>query len=78
MKTNKKDIYGRTYTRFGYCLHIALTVLGFTSFFLLLGYTGSCELETMTLTDYVKVAVPCLAVFGVSILLHNKVFEGGI
>ena len=75
MKTRKKDIYGRTYTRFGYCLHIVLTVLGFVSFFLMLGYTGSCELNQITLSEYTAKAVPCLAVFGASILLHNKIFD---
>lgn len=75
MKTKKKDIYGRTYTRFGYCLHIVLTVLGFTSFFLLLGFTGNCELGYSTCTEYMARAIPCLAVFGGSTYLHNKIFD---
>ena len=75
MKTRKKDIYGRTYTRFGYCLHIVLTVLGCTSFFLMLGYTGSCELDLMPLGEYTVRASICVAVFGASILLHNKIFD---
>ena len=75
MKTKKKDIYGRTYTRFGYCLHLVLTVLGFVSFFLMLGYTGSCELNLMPLNEYMVKASICVAVFGASVLLHNKIFE---
>ena len=75
MKTKKKDIYGRTYTPFGYCLHLFLTVTGFVSFFLMLGYTGSCELDLMPLGEYaVKVSIS-LAVFGASILLHDKIFD---
>lgn len=75
MKNKKKDIYGRTYTRFGYCLHIVLTVLGFASFLVMLAYTGSCESGEMTISEYLKVVLPCLAVFGGSILIYNKVFD---
>lgn len=75
MKTKKKDLYGRTYTRFGYCLHIVLTVLGAVSFFLLIGYTGSCEIGEMTLHEYDMHMIPCLAVFCGSVLLHNKIFD---
>ena len=75
MKTKKKDIYGRTYTTFGYYLHLFLTVTGCISFFMMLGYTGSCELDLMPLGEYTVRASICLAVFGASILLHNKIFE---
>lgn len=75
MKTKKKDIYGRTYTTFGYYLHLFLTVTGFVSFFMMLGYTGSCELDLMPLGEYTVRASICLSVFGASILLHNKIFE---
>lgn len=75
MKNKKKDIYGRTYTTFGYCLHIFLAVTGFVSFFLMLGYTGSCELNQITLSEYTAKVIPCLAVFCGSVLLHNKIFD---
>ena len=71
----KKDIYGRTYTKFGYCLHLVLTAVGLISFLMMLAYTSSCEIGEMTLIDYVKVAFPLLAVFGASVLLHNKIFD---
>lgn len=74
MQKKKKDIYGRTYTKFGYILHIVLVVLGFTSFMMMLGFTGSCEQNYLNCTQYAVRVVPCLAVFGASIFIHNKVF----
>lgn len=74
MKTNKKDIYGRTYTRFGYCLHIVLTVLGVISAVMLFLYTSACENGNMTVLDYLKCTSLWFTVLTASILIHNKVF----
>ena len=74
MKTNKKDIYGRTYTRFGYCLHLFLIVLGTVSAIMLFYCTGVCEIGSMTLIEYLKCASIWFAVLTASILIHTKVF----
>ena len=79
MKTKPKkhqDIYGRTYTKFGYALHTILSVAAFITFFLLLGFTGSCELGDITVHQYIMRIIPCGAVFVGCILIHNRVFEG--
>lgn len=75
MKKKRKNIYGRTYTTFGYYLHLFLTVTGCVSFFLMLGLTGSCEQDLITLSEYIKGTAICLTVFGASILLHNEIFD---
>ena len=72
MKKVRRDVYGRKYTKFGYFLHLALTVSGFTSFILLLGC--ACESDLGGELDVMKVIL-CTIVFGVSVLLHNKIFE---
>lgn len=72
MKKVRRDIYGRKYTKFGYFLHLALTVSGFTSFILLLGC--ACESDFGGELDVMK-AIICMIVFGASVLLHNKIFE---
>lgn len=74
MKT-EKYVNGKAYNQLGYCLHIVLTVLGVVSFLMMLGYTGSCELNVITMTEYTVRVIPCLAVFGGSILIHNKIFD---
>ena len=75
MKNKKKDIYGRTYTTFGYCLHLFLTAVGAISFLCILGYTGSCETDMMTFEECVVRTVICFAVFGASVFLHKKIFD---
>ena len=72
MKKVRRDVYGRKYTKFGYFLHLALTVSGFTSFILLLGC--ACESDFDGELDVMKVIL-CTIVFGASVLLHNKIFE---
>lgn len=72
MKKVRRDVYGRKYTKFGYFLHLALTVSGFTSFILLLGCAGESDLGGEF--DVMKVII-CTIVFGASVLLHNKIFE---
>lgn len=72
MKKVRRDVYGRKYTKFGYFLHLALTVSGFTSFILLLGC--ACESDLGGKFDVMKVII-CTIVFGASVLLHNKIFE---
>ena len=75
MKKKRKDINGRTYSKFGYCLHVALTALGFISFFLVLGFTGSCEHGEITVREYILRVVPSLTVMCSCILLHEKIFD---
>lgn len=72
MKKVRRDVYGRKYTKFGYFLHLALTVSGFTSFIILLGC--ACESDLGGELDVMKVIL-CTIVFGASVLLHNKIFE---
>lgn len=72
MKKVRRDVYGRKYTKFGYFLHLTLTVSGFTSFILLLVCAGESDLGGEL--DVMK-AIICLIVFGASVLLHNKIFE---
>lgn len=72
MKKVRRDVYGRKYTKFGYFLHLALTVSGFTSFILLL--RCACESDLGGELDVMKVIL-CTIVFGASVLLHNKIFE---
>ena len=72
----RKDIWGRTYTKFGYALHVTLTTLGIASFLLLIAFTCECDLGNITSQQWEVRALPCVTVFGASILLHNKIFEG--
>lgn len=72
MKKVRRDVYGRKYTKFGYFLHLALTVSGFTSFILLLGCASESDLGGEL--NVMKVII-CTIVFGASVLLHNKIFE---
>lgn len=72
MKKVRRNMYGRKYTTFGYFLHLALTVSGFTSFILLLGCAGESDLGGEL--DVMKVII-CTIVFGASVLLHNRIFE---
>lgn len=72
----RRNMYGRKYTTFGYYLHITLCVTGLLSFLLMLGFTGSCENGYMSVRDYLVRGGICTAVFGASILIHNRVFEG--
>ena len=76
---NKKTVVGRrkknkTYTQFGYCLGVTLITVGFISFFLALGFTGSCEAGDITAREYIMRVVPCLTVFGSCALIYGKVF----
>ena len=75
MKTKKKDIYGRTYTKRGYFFHILLTTISVVSFILMLGFTGACEMYDVPLRTYVVRVIPCIVVFMASTHIHHKVFE---
>lgn len=75
MKTKKKDIHGRTFTRLGYCLHIVLIVLGFISFSAILLLTKGCDANQITLEQYLIGVIPCLAVFGASVLIYAIIFD---
>ena len=72
MKKVRRDIYGRKYTTFGYFLHLALTVMGFLSFFAAIGYCGTSDLGGEL--EAGKIAI-CTIVFGACVFLHNKIFE---
>ena len=72
---NKKDIYGKDLTTFGYCLHIILCSVSFISFVMIIGYTGSCEHDLITLGQYVTRVFVSLSVFGSSIYLYKKIFN---
>ena len=65
----------RNYTTFGKILRAVLTVASIMSFILLLGYTGSCELDIITVRQYMVRAIPCLLVFAGSSYLMYKVFD---
>lgn len=65
----------RNYTTFGKILRLVLTTASITSFILLLGYTGSCELDFITVKQYVVRAIPCLLVFVASLYLNHEVFD---
>ena len=75
MKNKKKDVFGRTYTKSGYIRHIVLTVLGVISFALVVLLTGSKGTDLITTKEYIMWLGPSLAVFGASVLLHNKIFN---
>lgn len=58
---------------------ISRKVTGITaliSFMLLLGYTGSCELDRITSGQYAVRAIICLIVFGVSAFVNDKLHGG--
>ena len=65
----------RNYTTFGKILRAVLTVASIMSFILLLGYTGSCELDIITVKQYTVRAIPCLLVFAGSLYLMHEVFD---
>lgn len=65
----------RKYTRFGIMLKIVLTVLGVLSLILMLGATGSYELDQLTTTQYLVRMIPSLLVLSGSVLAHNKIFD---
>lgn len=65
----------RKYTRFGIMLKIVLTVLGVLSLILMLGATGSYELDQLTTTQYLVRMIPSLLVLIGSVLAHNKIFD---
>lgn len=69
-----KNVYGRTYTTFGFVLHTTLTVVGLLSFLLLLCFTGSCEFDQMALKDYAVRGLICLSVMGLCITIESKLF----
>jgi hypothetical protein len=54
-------------------VRVAVGVVAFLSFMLLLGITGGCEQEYITLGTYVKMAVPTIAVFGICVELSNRI-----
>lgn len=65
----------RKYTRFGIMLKIVLTVLGVLSLILMLGATGSYELDQLTTTQYLVRMIPSLLVLSGSVLTHNFIFD---
>lgn len=54
-------------------VRVAVGVVAFLSFMFLLGITGGCEQESITLGTYVKMAVPTIAVFGICVELSNRI-----
>lgn len=69
-KFNKKG--GNEYTKLGLAIHLSLIAVGFTAFVVLLGCAGESDLggELNAMKAFI-----CLIVFGVCVLLHNKIFE---
>jgi hypothetical protein len=52
---------------------VVVGTVAFLSFMFLLGITGGCEQESITLGTYVKMAVPTIAVFGICVELSNRI-----
>ena len=75
MKTKKRGVNGRAVNAFGYYLHILLIVIGVVSFLLALGFTGSCELDLISLKEYAVKAFTCVAVMGASLYLNARIFN---
>ena len=65
----------RKYTRFGIVLKIVLTVSAVLSFIMILGSTGSYELDNITTAQYLVRLVPSLSVLVGSVLTHNFIFD---
>ena len=75
MKASRKDIYGRTYTKVGYIIHIVLTVIGFSSFVLLIALAGGCDYDHLPFSKCMSRATLYIIAIAGSFLLHNKIFE---
>lgn len=52
---------------------VVVGTVAFLSFMFLLGITGGCEQEYITLGAYVKMGIPALVVFGICAELSNRI-----
>lgn len=68
----RRNIFGRKYTKFGYILHLLLSVCGFTSFIAILALAS---LSDMGGELHVEALIASAVIFSLSVAIHNVIFK---